>query len=41
MNDTTHLHEVDVLVVGGGLHGTSSAFHMARRGAKVIVLEAD
>ncbi|MFM0612729.1 FAD-binding oxidoreductase [Paraburkholderia nemoris] len=41
MNDTTNLHEVDVLVVGGGLHGTSSAFHMARRGAKVIVLEAD
>jgi Glycine/D-amino acid oxidases (deaminating) len=41
VNDTTNLHEVDVLVVGGGLHGTSSAFHMARRGAKVIVLEAD
>jgi sarcosine oxidase subunit beta len=41
VNDTTNLHEADVLVVGGGLHGTSSAFHMARRGAKVIVLEAD
>lgn len=41
MNDTTDIQEADVLVVGGGLHGTSSAFHMAKRGAKVIVLEAD
>ncbi|CAH2899343.1 MAG: Opine oxidase subunit B [uncultured Paraburkholderia sp.] len=41
MNDTTVIQEADVLVVGGGLHGTSSALHLARRGAKVIVLEAD
>ncbi|MGF6573810.1 sarcosine oxidase subunit beta [Paraburkholderia sp. GAS333] len=47
MNDTsdvnraTMVQEADVLVIGGGLHGTSSAFHLARRGAKVIVLEAD
>jgi sarcosine oxidase subunit beta len=41
VNDATHLLEADVLVVGGGLHGTSSAFHMAQRGVKVIVLEAD
>ncbi|CAH2782835.1 MAG: Opine oxidase subunit B [uncultured Paraburkholderia sp.] len=41
MNDTTAIQEADVLVVGGGLHGTSSAFHLARRGAKVVVLEAD
>src|SRR4051812_13684846 len=41
VNDATDVQEADVLVVGGGLHGTSSAFHMARRGAKVIVLEAD
>lgn len=41
MNDANPITEADVLVIGGGLHGTSSAFHMARRGAKVIVLEAD
>ncbi|MFM0324289.1 NAD(P)/FAD-dependent oxidoreductase [Caballeronia glebae] len=38
MNETI---EADVIVVGGGLHGTSSALHLAKRGAKVIVLEAD
>jgi sarcosine oxidase, subunit beta len=42
VNETNHVAtEADVIVVGGGLHGTSSAFHLARRGAKVIVLEAD
>ena len=35
------VQEADVLVIGGGLHGSSSAFHMARRGVSVIVLEAD
>lgn len=34
-------NESDVLVIGGGLHGSSSAFHLARRGARVTVLEAD
>jgi sarcosine oxidase, subunit beta len=34
-------NESDVLVIGGGLHGSSSAFHLARRGVKVTVLEAD
>ncbi|SAK83343.1 FAD dependent oxidoreductase [Caballeronia temeraria] len=41
MNDASDIQEADVLVVGGGLHGTSSAFHMTKRGVKVIVLEAD
>ncbi|WP_321962817.1 FAD-binding oxidoreductase [Paraburkholderia sp. J7] len=46
MNDARTLsasavQEADVLVIGGGLHGSSSAFHMARRGVSVIVLEAD
>jgi sarcosine oxidase subunit beta len=31
----------DVVVIGGGLHGLSSALHLARRGARVAVLERD
>ncbi|MGI4861347.1 MAG: NAD(P)/FAD-dependent oxidoreductase [Janthinobacterium lividum] len=31
----------DVIVVGGGLHGASTAFHLAQRGVRVVVLEAD
>ncbi|MFJ3522446.1 NAD(P)/FAD-dependent oxidoreductase [Pseudomonas sp. NPDC090203] len=31
----------DVLVIGGGIHGLSTAFHLALRGVKVTVLEAD
>ncbi|MGA9869380.1 MAG: FAD-dependent oxidoreductase [Acetobacteraceae bacterium] len=31
----------DVLVIGGGLHGCSSALHLARRGFKPLVLEKD
>jgi len=30
----------DVIVIGGGLHGMSSALQLARRGCKVVVLEA-
>jgi len=31
----------DVIVIGGGLHGASAALHLARRGAKVTVIEKD
>jgi len=31
----------DVLVIGGGIHGLSTAFHLAQRGVKVTVLEAE
>ena len=29
----------DVLIIGGGVHGASLAFHLAQRGVKAIVLE--
>ncbi|SIO41653.1 NAD(P)/FAD-dependent oxidoreductase [Paraburkholderia phenazinium] len=35
------VNEADVLVIGGGLHGSSSAFYLASRGVRVTVLEAD
>ncbi|HJQ56377.1 MAG TPA: FAD-binding oxidoreductase [Vineibacter sp.] len=31
----------DVIVIGGGLHGCSTALHLARRGAKPLVIEKD
>jgi sarcosine oxidase, subunit beta len=31
----------DVVVIGGGLHGCSAALHLARRGARVTVIEKD
>lgn len=39
--DRTADRSADVLIIGGGIHGSSTAFHLAKRGARVIVLEAD
>ena len=34
-------HVADAIVIGGGLHGCSTALHLAKRGVSVIVLEKD
>ena len=31
----------DVLIIGGGIVGAATAYHLSRRGAKVILLESD
>lgn len=31
----------DVAIIGAGIHGCSAAYHLARRGARVALLEAD
>jgi glycine/D-amino acid oxidase-like deaminating enzyme len=33
--------EVDVVVIGGGLTGLSTAYHTARKGARVVLVEKD
>ncbi len=32
-------HTADVIIIGGGVHGASLAFHLAQRGIKPLVLE--
>jgi glycine/D-amino acid oxidase-like deaminating enzyme len=41
MNSPSGAAGADVVVIGGGLHGLSSALHLARRGASLVVLERD
>lgn len=38
---TAVLHEADVVVVGGGIHGTAVAYELTTAGAEVILLERD
>ena len=33
--------EYDVAIIGAGIHGCSTAYHLAKRGARVVVIEAD
>ena len=35
----SHLQEADVVVIGGGVAGTALTYHLANKGANVILLE--
>jgi oxygen-dependent protoporphyrinogen oxidase len=39
MEETTEQQEVDVIIIGAGLTGLTTAFYLARAGKKVLVLE--
>lgn len=39
--DPNGTRTADVIVIGGGLHGLSSALHLARRGVRTCLLERD
>jgi sarcosine oxidase subunit beta len=36
---TEHAHTAPVIIIGGGLHGSSTALHLARAGVHALVLE--
>ncbi|MEZ5835619.1 MAG: FAD-dependent oxidoreductase [Geminicoccaceae bacterium] len=40
-HDRGRMIEADVAIVGGGIHGCSTALHLARRGVRVVVIERD
>jgi len=35
------VNKVDVAIIGGGVHGCSTAYHLARKGFKVALFERD
>ena len=35
----TTANNYDAIIIGAGVHGASLAFHLARRGVKVVLLE--
>lgn len=37
----TRRHTADVIVIGGGLHGSATALHLARAGLRAMVVEKD
>jgi sarcosine oxidase subunit beta len=39
--EESHVQSVEYVVVGGGAMGTATAWNLARRGAEVVLLEAD
>ena len=36
---TEYAHAAPVIIIGGGLHGSSTALHLARAGVHALVLE--
>src|SRR5262249_38391724 len=37
---TTHLHDLETVVVGGGQAGLATGYHLARRGRSFVILDA-